>query len=107
MTIANHTFEARQPNWLPPPAEPLGGPLPAQVVDENDMFSKGEIVSFYPHQGFGTLKNARGDNIEFRLSELDFIGPKKGPSFIASGVRVGFDVCRTSHGPHVSKLKLY
>lgn len=101
-------IEARFPNWLPLPGEGLIPPAQQEPeVDESDLFSKGEIASFYPNQGYGYVRTAHGAEILFRLSEVTLVGPKGEPSCIAIGRRVGYDASHTSHGMHVSRLKVY
>lgn len=101
-------FETRAPNWLPLPTEDI--PASAEqmpVVEENDLFPKGEVVSFYPRQGVGTMKNARGEELPFRIAEVDLVGPKGHPRYIAQGARVGYDVGWSSHGMRLCRMKVY
>lgn len=102
---ASHEVAARAPNWLPLPGAEID--LAPQVVDENDLFPKGFVTSYYPQQGLGLVKNDRGEEISFSLAEVDLIGPKGHRKFLSEGCRVGYDISCTSHGPRVSKIKVY
>lgn len=101
----SHDVVARAPNWLPLPGEILGAAEP--TVDENDLFPKGNVTSLYAHQGYGLIKNDRGEEISFSLAEVSLVGPKGHRRYLAEGCRVGYDVSWTSHGLHVSKMKIY
>lgn len=98
-------IEARQPNWFPLPGERWGAQMP--VVAEDDFFPKGEVLSFYPKQGYGYVRTGRGEELIFRLSEAELVGPKGHPQYLAAGCRVGYDVSWTSSGLHVSRMKIY
>lgn len=98
---------ARPANWLPLPQIGLAKKVAETVVDENDFFPKGEVISFYPRQGYGYVKNNQGHEILFRLEELDLVGPKADANNIAVGSRVGYDVSWTSSGLHICTLKIY
>lgn len=100
-------IEARQPNWLPLPGDESPGMHEAPAVEENDFFPKGVVESFFPEQGLGRLKNARGESIPFDLSQIEMIGPKAGKRYLQAGSRVGFDVSWTSSGLRVSKIRVY
>lgn len=99
-------LQARPVNWLPLPVEHfLGGSK--IVVDEADQFSKGEVVKFFPQQGYGFVRIHSGVDVYFNLAELDLVGPKADPGYLKPGSRVGYDVSWTSKGLHISKLKIY
>jgi cold shock CspA family protein len=78
-----------------------------QVVDENDLFPKGQITQYYPYQGYGYVKDNRGKEVVFKMDEIELIGPKADKQFLAAGSRVGYDVSWTSSGLHIRKLKIY
>jgi cold shock CspA family protein len=100
-------IETRSPNWLPIPGGGVQKSATAPAVEENDFFPKGTVASYFSHQGFGTIKNDRGEAINFRLAEVSLIGPKGDKRFLGTGLRVGYDVSWTSHGLHVSRIKIY
>ena len=105
MVIDRAQREARPPNWLPLPGEELGVLVPA--VEEDDLFAKGEVVSFHPRQGLGYIRSAGGELVPFQLAEIDLVGPKGMRQYVEVGCRVGFDASVTSHGHKVTRLKIY
>lgn len=104
-----HTaVEARPPNWLPlPGGEKTGIAASVPQVDENDLFPKGEVLSFYPNQGMGFVRSKGGKTLSFSVKEIDLIGPKNSARYITAGSRVGFDYSHTSHGLRITRLKVY
>lgn len=105
MAVERLQVEARRPNWLPLPCEPMGEKVPS--VEEDDLFPKGEITQFLPRQGIGRLLSARGDAIPFDLSQIELVGPKGQPRFIKVGGRVGYDASHVSDGLKVTRMKIY
>lgn len=99
-----HIVEARPPNWLPIPCEEEKPKQRIQAVDENDFFRKGDLDSFYPNQGYGIINDRHAGQIQFSISDIMVIGDS---SHLGSGVRVGYDISRTSLGPRITKLKIY
>lgn len=107
MTNQVSQIAARPPNWLPLPQIGLVKKAAGVQVDENDLFPKGEVASFYPNQGYGYIKDRNGNEVYFKLEELDLVGPKTDKSHITIGAKVGYDLSCTSRGPHVRILKVY
>jgi hypothetical protein len=105
MVVDRTQKEARPPNWLPLPGEGLGVHVPA--VEEDDLFAKGEVISFHPRQGLGYVRSARGELLPFQVSEIDLVGPKGMRQYIEVGCRVGFDASVTTDGRKVTRLKIY
>jgi len=105
MTLERTNVEARPPNWLPIPGEIVEEVSPE--VEEDDLFPKGEVVSFYPRQGYGQILSSNGEKFIFRMEEVELVGPKGHTRYIVEGCRVGYDVGQTSGGMHVTKLKPY
>lgn len=75
-------------------------------VDVNDNFPKGSIYKYFPHQGYGYIKDRTGRELCFKLAEMDFVG-HKGEDFLKEGAVVGYDVSRSGKGLHVTKMKVY
>lgn len=96
--------EARKPNWLPIPGVITAGEKRSALVDENDFFRKGEVVSYQPMQRHGVIENEQGERVPFDLHQIDVLGDA---AYIEAGVRVGYDVSRTSSGNRVTCLKVY
>ena len=95
--------EERSPNWLPIPGV-VGHERREAQVDENDFFRKAEIIAFYPKQRHGMLQNEGGERISFDLRNLCVVGDA---SYLDVGIRVGYDVSRTSNGNRITCLKVY
>ncbi len=97
---------ARQLNWLPLPQAGLTRAVETKV-DENDLFPKGEVASYFPRQGYGFIKDRNGNEVYFKLDELELVGPKADKNYISVGAKIGYDISCTSKGPHVRALKIY
>ncbi|MFH1875131.1 MAG: hypothetical protein ABH859_08145 [Pseudomonadota bacterium] len=106
MEDTNQKYRVRPPNWLPLPHQ-VSIQVAQQNVDENDLFSKGEVISFYPWQGYGYIKTNNNQELIFKLNEIDLKGEKTDPSYLAVGLKVGYDVAQASDGLHVKSLKIY
>ena len=106
MNTANdsRSFEQRQPNWLPLPVEEKS--TPRQSIVEDDLFPKADVTEFYPQQGVGELVDPRGLKHFFNLDEIELVG-SRGAEAIAAGIKVGYDLSRTSEGIKITKLKIY
>jgi len=103
-------LKVRPRNWLPLPG--VGGEAVVeveepQVVDEADMFSKATIKEYYPKQGYGYLVTDAGEKVKFDLKLISLVGSKVDPGSIKVGMRVGYDLGKTSRGPLVCTLKIY
>jgi len=98
-------ISARPSNWLPLPISARKPAIAAAQTQDIGLFPVGEIVRFLPHKGTGLLK-IRGDaEVAFAVDELDLI-PLSSRSKLTKGIKVGYDISRTSHGLRVSKLKV-
>ncbi|MBI4126219.1 MAG: cold shock domain-containing protein [Deltaproteobacteria bacterium] len=101
------SLRVRLPNWLPVPVGRGREEIVEPSVDDRDLFTKGKVARYYPHQGFGFVKNEKGEDIYFKIAELDLVGPKADKKYLREGARVGFDVAWTSKGLHIRYLKIY
>ncbi|MBI4237845.1 MAG: hypothetical protein HY696_05435 [Deltaproteobacteria bacterium] len=117
MNVAVATIEANDrpvhawaPNTMPIPAgaQRGAGSVAAPVVDpQQDLFSKGEIVKFFPHLSYGFVRDLRGRELFFHIDEVDLLGQKGRREYIRVGAKVGYDCCRTGHGLRVKRMKIY
>ncbi len=103
MMLERTAIAVRPWNWLPLPGEGAAEPH----VAEDDLFSKGEVVAFYPRQGRGVVRVGSDREYPFDLQEIELVGPKGSPDYLKQGQRVGFDIGRTSRGPRIVQLKIY
>lgn len=106
MLVPRSIRTQRPPHWLPLPGAKRGRASVQQVIDENDSFTKGDVVKLFPQQGFGFLRRPQGDDVYFSRAELHLVGEKDWAELL-EGMRVGFDVAWTSKGLHITKLKIY
>jgi len=104
MMHATANVEERPANWLPIPGEREEAARRRAAVDENDMYSKGEVAAYHPRQREGFIKTARGELIPFSAGESSVIGDL---SSLEQGARIGFDASVTPHGKRVTVLKIY
>lgn len=74
------------------------------LIDDN--FPKGRVARYFPHLGYGLIKDRVGREIYFNLNEMDFVGPKKKES-LKEGILVGYDLVHTGKALHVKNLKIY
>ena len=74
------------------------------MVDESDLFRKGEVASFYPKQRSGAVRTEQGGLVPFLLDQINVMGDAQ---HLEARARVGFDLSRTSHGYRVTKIKIY
>ncbi|MFO1520175.1 MAG: hypothetical protein U1F57_11010 [bacterium] len=97
--------EAKAPVHAVKPAavQPLHT-LPSSMPD--DSFSKGRIVKYFPQSKYGFIKDRRGKDVYFNVDEVRFVGAK-GREALREGILVGYDKAWTSHGLHISKIKIY
>lgn len=100
-------FLIRPENWLPQSYRSKVEKEIKYEVDENDMFSKGEISRYFPYQEYGYVKDCNGKDIVFKLDEIDLVGERGYKENITIGSKVGYDLSVTSSGVRVSKLKIY
>jgi hypothetical protein len=103
--MCNAQVEQRSPNWLPLPFEEVAVNEPEVI--EDDLFTKGEVVSIYPRQGMGVIKNDLGRLFPFNMKDAEFVGPKESLDLIRVGSRVGFDASWIKGGLKVTFLKIY
>ena len=101
----NSQIETKSPNWLPLPSGEED--LHETEVVEDDLFTKGEIVSLYSRQGIGVIKNDIGKLFPFDMKDAEFVGSNESLDLIRVGSRVGFDASWIEGGLKVTFLKIY
>lgn len=74
---------------------------------QEDYFRKGKVSKYFPHAGYGFIRDGAGHETYFHLDEVRFVGEKKKRGEIKEGMEVGFDVSRTSRGIRATFLKIY
>ena len=97
-------FEARPSNWLPVPSCEKTQSL--QNIEDDDFFPKADVVEFFYQQGAGMVERQGGIRYPFDLDVVEVVGSKP-VSQLSVGMKVGYDIARTSDGYRVTKLKIY
>ena len=79
-----------------------GGEQPA------DLFYHGTISKIFWRNETGVIHSDTGKDIPFAFPFVTLLGvPRQDIQFLREGMRVGFDVSRTSKGLRVSVIKIY
>lgn len=111
MTILDEKSDAP---LTPAPQESVSAasePAPVATVVSftypDDKFRKGKIIKYFPHAGYGFVRDMGGKEVYFHLDEIRFVGAKNDRRYVSEGAPVGFDVGRTSRGLRVTWLKIY
>lgn len=105
-----HPVRAWAANTVPVPEGALRGAGSSSVPPpdpQQDLFSKGEIIKFFPHLSYGFVRDLRGRELFFHIDEVDLLGQKGRREYIRVGAKVGYDCCRTGHGLRVKRMKIY
>lgn len=79
--------------------------LPESLAEALDRFPRGKVVKFFPELRYGFIRDRNGRDVYFNLDEVRFVGPKDHRD-LREGRGVGYDVSWTSHGRHVTYLKI-
>jgi len=96
--------QERAANWLPIPGVAEKARRRQAEVDEDDLFTKGTVASFYPREGRGIIRNDRDETLPFSVPESAIVGD---PAHIEEGSRIGYDASVTQGGMKVTVLKVY
>src|SRR3989338_1563296 len=74
---------------------------------EEDLFRKGEIIKFFSQSGYGFIRDEKGQQVYFHMDEVRVVGEPKKRNQIYEGMKIGFDVSRTSKGVRATHMKFY
>lgn len=77
-------------------------PEPPKIEEK---FSHGRVVRFLKENRYGFIRDKNGRDVYFNLDEVRFVGEKDHRD-LKEGLTVGYDVGWTSHGLHVTKIKI-
>lgn len=80
-------------------------PLESELPDSEEKFPHGKVIRFFPQNRYGFLKDRIGRDLYFNLDEVRFVGLKDHRD-LREGMEVGYDLGWTSHGLHVTKMKI-
>jgi cold shock CspA family protein len=90
---------------IKPPSTPHHSVFSALNLPD-DKFSKGRVMKYFPQSKYGFIKDRKGKDVYFNIDEVRFMG-SRGREGLKEGILVGYDVAWTSHGLHISKIKIY
>ena len=89
------------------PAPHGGAGEQAAAESAESRFYGGVIVRLHPGSRRGTVRSDSGREIGFSWQDVRVLGAEGGFSALREGLRVGFDLGRTSRGVCVTTLRLY
>lgn len=95
------------PNTLPIPQAIVRSPAPMGGSAAPDLFSKGEIIKFFPSQSYGFVRDHLHRELFFHVDEIDLLKPKNRREYIQIGAKVGYDCTVTPNGLRVKRMKIY
>jgi cold shock CspA family protein len=72
----------------------------------DDHFIHGTILKYFPQANYGFIRDVKGREIYFHLDEARLAGGFHRRD-IKEGLKVGFDMSRTSRGLRATKIKVY
>jgi hypothetical protein len=79
-----------------------------QREEQRDYFYHGVISKIFWSNETGVIRSDSGKEIPFAFPFVTLLGvPRQNINFLRLGMRVGFDVCRTSKGLRASVIKIY
>ncbi len=76
-------------------------------LPDADRYHRGIIMQVHPGSRTGWLRTDKGRDLPFAATSLLLLGVTEGFPALRPGLRVGFDVGRTSRGLCVSTIRVY
>lgn len=80
--------------------------MTADLPSLEDRFYVGTIASVQPGNRTGCVRSAQGRNLPFTAAHVRFLGTT-GFAALRPGLRIGFDVGRSSRGLCVTTIRVY
>jgi len=72
-----------------------------------DRYYRGTILRVHPGSRTGWLRSDKGREVPFAAGTTVVLGTEQGFAALRPGLRVGFDLGRTSRGLCVSTIRVY
>ena len=72
-----------------------------------ERYYQGTILRVHPGSRTGWLRTDKGRELPFAASTLTLLGTDQGFPALQAGLRVGFDLGRTSRGLCVTTIRVY
>jgi len=82
------------------------GPRAADSEASEDSFYRGTIVRLHPGSRSGLLRTGNGREVAFAVPDVLILGTAHGFAALREGMRVGFDLGRTSRGLRVTTIRI-
>ena len=74
---------------------------------DTHRYYRGTIVRVHPGSRTGWLRSDNGRDVPFAATDLLLLGTSEGFPVLRAGLRVGFDLGRTSRGLCVTTIRVY
>lgn len=71
-----------------------------------DSFYQGTIIRVHPGSRSGVLRTGNGREVAFAVPDVLILGTAHGFAALREGMRVGFDLGRTSRGLRVTTIRI-
>jgi hypothetical protein len=87
-----------------------GEEIERDVLAESTLaarYYQGTIIRVHAGSRTGWLRSDHGREIPFAESSMQLVGATEGFAALRPGLRVGFDLGRTSHGLCVTMIRVY
>jgi hypothetical protein len=81
--------------------------MAADDLPVSARYYDGIIVSVHPGSRTGWLRTMKGRDVPFAARDLQLLGASEGFSELRAGLRVGFDLGRTSRGLCATTIRVY
>lgn len=81
--------------------------MAADVSPDADRYYQGTIVRVHPGSRTGWLRTDNGRDLPFAAPDVMLLGTSEGFPALRAGLRVGFDLGRTSRGLCVTTIRVY
>ena len=81
--------------------------MTTDVFPDTDRYYRGTIVRVQPGSRTGWLRTDNGRDLPFAAADLTLLGTSEGFPALRAGLRVGFDLGRTSRGLCVTTIRVY
>ena len=72
-----------------------------------ERYYQGTILRVHPGSRTGWLRTGKGREVPFAANDIQLLGALQGFSALRAGLRVGFDLGRSSRGLCVTTIRVY
>jgi hypothetical protein len=82
-------------------------PVVVAGAEDSERYYRGTIACLNPGSRTGSVRSLKGRDFPFAARDLIVVGAARGFDALHEGLRVGFDVGRTSSGLCVTVIRVY